>query len=402
MILIFGDRVKTFGSTVHGRYKAEFRGQKGYISKDHMDSNPSLELYFIDVGQGDSTFIVTPGRKKILIDGGINKRAFGFLAWKYRFDKDGPLIDIDLLVLSHADGDHIDGLTPIIQHPRINVRKVIHNGIATFKKGIFDTVLGNLDSNKNYLTTRHDSLDDLNGLALSESFKAWRQAIADEGTPYNTVDSNSGVIDIGDPKITIEVLCPHLDVYKGKPVYRWLKDEAPTINGHPVVLRLSYNNVSVLFSGDLNKEGSKILLEDAAITSKLSAHIFKSPHHGSHDFHRPFLKSIRPQISVISSGDDPDHGHPRAVFIGAIGQVSRSTMPLIFSIEIAARFVEVDDKKSEEAGANLKNLNLRAPEANTYARQQIYGLCKQKELLEVLELSIREDHIHFVMSMPPK
>jgi putative transposase len=37
-----------------------------------------------------------------------------------------------------------------------------------------------------------------------------------------------------------------------------------------------------------------------------------------------------------------------------------------------------------------------------YARQQIYGLCKQKELLEVLELSTQEDHIHLVMSMPPK
>jgi putative transposase len=41
-------------------------------------------------------------------------------------------------------------------------------------------------------------------------------------------------------------------------------------------------------------------------------------------------------------------------------------------------------------------------EIGEYTRQQIYGLCKQKELLEVLELSIQEDHIHFVMSMPPK
>ena len=37
-----------------------------------------------------------------------------------------------------------------------------------------------------------------------------------------------------------------------------------------------------------------------------------------------------------------------------------------------------------------------------YARQQIYQLCKQKELLEVLELNIRPDHIHVVMSIPPK
>jgi putative transposase len=41
-------------------------------------------------------------------------------------------------------------------------------------------------------------------------------------------------------------------------------------------------------------------------------------------------------------------------------------------------------------------------EIGEYARQQISGLCKQKELLEVLELGIQEDHIHLVMSMPPK
>ena len=63
-------------------------------------------MYFIDVGTGDSAIVVTPGRKKILIDGGLNKRALGFLAWKYRLDKPNNLV-IDLLVLTHADDDHI-------------------------------------------------------------------------------------------------------------------------------------------------------------------------------------------------------------------------------------------------------------------------------------------------------
>ena len=37
-----------------------------------------------------------------------------------------------------------------------------------------------------------------------------------------------------------------------------------------------------------------------------------------------------------------------------------------------------------------------------YTRQQIYQLCKQKELVEVLELNVRPDHIHIVVDMPPK
>lgn len=37
-----------------------------------------------------------------------------------------------------------------------------------------------------------------------------------------------------------------------------------------------------------------------------------------------------------------------------------------------------------------------------YTRQQIYALCKQKELIEVLELNIQADHIHLVVSVAPK
>ena len=37
-----------------------------------------------------------------------------------------------------------------------------------------------------------------------------------------------------------------------------------------------------------------------------------------------------------------------------------------------------------------------------YARQRIYVLCNQKDLLEILELNVREDHIHMVLWIPPK
>jgi putative transposase len=37
-----------------------------------------------------------------------------------------------------------------------------------------------------------------------------------------------------------------------------------------------------------------------------------------------------------------------------------------------------------------------------YTRQQVYGLCRQKDLVEVLELSVEPDHVHLVVSIPPK
>lgn len=370
MILIFGDEVKTNGDPVDGRVCAEFRGRKGYINEKHLGNKPALEFYFIDVGQGDSTFIVTPQRKKILIDGGLGNRAYGFLSWKYMLEKGGPPVDIDLLVLSHADGDHIQGLIPIIKHPKINVKKIIHNGIATFKKGAMKTKIGDLDSSGQYLITRHDAIDDLCGLSLDEQFESWRQVISDEQTSYNAVDSTMGKIDIGDSDISIDIIGPRLEKKNGKYAYRWFKGDAQTINGHSVSFRMTYKNVKAIFPGDINMDGSKYLLDDTRLVSKIDAHVFKSPHHGSQDYYKPFLEAVNPQISIISSGDDPSHGHPRALFIGTVGKASRSSEPLIFSTKIAATFVE-DKKITVEAQkeGNLESLNVTAPKVEAYARR---------------------------------
>ena len=98
-----------------------------------------------------------------------------------------------------------------------------------------------------------------------------------------------------------------------------------------------------MLAGDLNKKGGDHLCEDPSLKAKMDAHIFKTPHHGSHDFYFPFLEAVRPQISVISSGDYPDHGHPRANFLGAVGLASRSKAPLVFSTEIAANFTDATE-----------------------------------------------------------
>jgi hypothetical protein len=139
-----------------------------------------------------------------------------------------------------------------------------------------------------------------------------------------------------------------------------------------VVIRLTYKDISALFSGDISTKGSENLLRDPSITPKLDAHIFKAPHHGSSNFDKYFLKAIRPQLSVISSGDEPDQGHPRAAFIGAIGKISRSTEPLLFSREITASFVEEKKARRRDdiprAEEELGSLDVTKPEAAVSAR----------------------------------
>ncbi len=405
-VLIFGEEVQTIGQEIDGRKKVLYRKKyEGFIDVDHLSKDASLEIYFIDVGQADATFVVTPERKKILIDGGGNDQAEGFLSWKYQLaDPDSDDLVIDLLVLSHADADHVRGLIPILAHDKIKIKQVIHNGIGTFKG--MQQKSGDLSSDQFFLTTYHSSIADLNGLTLTSTFKKWTDLVTQKRIPYQAVSHETGDFNIGDPTVQIEILGPLIDRNQNnEPQLKWFKNHSHTINGHSVFFRLIYEDVRIMFSGDMNIEGGKHILNNPIIKNKLDAHVFKTPHHGSHEFHFPFLEAVRPQISVISSGDSPDHGHPRANFIGAIGLASRSKEPLVFSTEIAATFVdahEIDlkgivrggvirDKDLEKARIFKKRLhgmiNVRTDGKDLYAMRRVntgywwesYGPIKQAD-----------------------
>jgi beta-lactamase superfamily II metal-dependent hydrolase len=353
--MIFGDEVETTGNQQNGRDEAIYRNRRGWVRSDRLMTEHPLELHFIDVGQGDSAFIVTPAGRKILIDGGRGNEAFQFLVWKYRLDlPTANPVEIDLVVLTHADEDHIAGLVPIIGHPLIDVKEIVHSGIAKYAAGAFNTALGQRvgSGSNSVLVNRHDGIANLANQSLSENMQAWHDTVvAEGGTRYRAVDTRTAGIDVGDPLINISVLGPRLINHPGQlqPVYRWLSSASKTINGNSVVLRIDFGNVRILLPGDLNSKGARHLLADANFELQADAHVLKAPHHGSHDFHPPFLQAVHPQISVISSGETPDHGHPRANFMGMIGKMSRSDKPLLFSTELVALFTVDEDEAMPDA-----------------------------------------------------
>ncbi len=74
--LLWGDRVEVQdGNPVNGRVKAKARGQEGYIKLSDLGDDRLLEIYFIDVGQGDSVLMVTPDGRHLLVDGGYKRSA---------------------------------------------------------------------------------------------------------------------------------------------------------------------------------------------------------------------------------------------------------------------------------------------------------------------------------------
>jgi len=187
-VLIYGEEVQTSGQTINGRKKAIYRKKyEGFIKVDHLGASPELEIYFMDVGQADAAFVVTPGRKKILIDGGGNNQAEGFLSWKYQLaNPNAEKLVIDLLVLSHADGDHLRGLIPILEHDKIEVKQIIHNGIGTFTG--MQHKSGDLTADEEFLTTYHSATTDLNGLTLTGTFQNWITLVENLNIPYQPPD----------------------------------------------------------------------------------------------------------------------------------------------------------------------------------------------------------------------
>ncbi|ASV29771.1 ComEC/Rec2 family competence protein [Maribacter cobaltidurans] len=371
-VVIYGDelQVEPLEDNVAESYRtAIYRGRTGKIaSNTTLLKKRSLEFYFLDIGQGDASFTVTPDNIKILVDGGLKDRALGFLIWKYRLDQPDTSVVIDHLFLSHADKDHIEGLAPLLSHPKITVKHIYHNGIGLFSEG-HNTELGTVQDER--LVTLHDTVEDLSGQKLKDSFKTWIDAVSTSDATYKRVDASDGYLPIGDASVQLEILGPTLEQDN---TLKWFNGKSHTINGHSLIFRMDYGHVRTFFSGDLNIEGSEHLLSIPGNTLKVNAHIFKAPHHGSHEFSQDLLNHVNPMVTVVSSGETPDHGHPRAVFLGGLGLAGRGRMPLIFSTELSALFIDAGDVEaqvhSDSEVTTLDDLDFSNSTSNSEARQR--------------------------------
>jgi len=217
------------------------------------DNEGKLSVYFLDVGQGDSTLFVVEG-KTILIDAGevdMGTRVVSDL-------RKLGVTNIDLLVATHPHSDHIGGMQTVL---------------AAFPVGqVLDAGLPH----------------------PSPIYEHFLETVDRKNIPYRVAEQGQ-TIDV-DPALRIIVLSP--------PAQRIGDD--PNINS--LVLRISYGTIDFLMTGDLGEEG-----EDAVIRSgyPLDAEILKVGHHGSSSSTSPvFLARVRPEMGILFVGEDNPYGHP--------------------------------------------------------------------------------------------
>lgn len=206
----------------------------------------NLRIYFIDVGQGDSTLVISPEGKKILIDGGEAEQK---IIVEYLLDR--KIQKLDYVCISHLDSDHCGGIFEVLE--KLTVENVI---------------IGKQSENC-------ENLEKLLSIASKKKI--------------NVISVEQGdLIEIPETDIFLEIIFP-----SSKNV---IKNNA--INNNSLVFRLIYREFKMLFTGDIEKEAENIILEQSS--ENLEVDIIKVAHHGSSTSSiQTFLDKVNPQIAVI-------------------------------------------------------------------------------------------------------
>lgn len=372
--LLWGDRVKV-ESNSGTRAKVKARGVTGYVKKTDLGDTSLLEVYFIDVGQGDGILIRTPDHRHLMIDGGYKrasqptgKNAADFVDWKFVKDYGETTIQLDALIASHNDADHYGGLWDLLdvsQSAELNasgvtVEACYHAGVAWWKKGASGRSLGKVSSDSNFFVQLMTNRTQVKAAlatgadpALQGEWAKFMKAVVDtkkadgSPTPIQRLSHVNGFVpgfDGSDGGPAIHVLAPVEFTADGKPAVRRLgSSDSWNTNGNSLLFRLDYGRSRMLLTGDLNSRSQKFLLEDyTGQRQAFECDVAKACHHGSDDVSYEFLSAMRPAVTIISSGDNEGHDHPRPGIVAAsatTGYLSiiddRIATPLVYSTELA-------------------------------------------------------------------
>lgn len=215
-----------------------------------------LTVNFLDVGQGDA-ILIQEGSKQILIDGGPNGQVLLEKLGKYV-----PFWDrnIEVIIATHPDQDHIDGLIDAMN--AYGVSEVIDNSAESD----------------------------------SQVYKKYLETIGEKNIPR--IKGQAGMnIKINDTA-NLEILYPG-EILENNP-----KDT----NADSIVAKLTYGENSFLFTGDLSDKKEKEL---AGKNVDLKSDVLKVSHHGSkYATTLEFLEKVAPRDAVISVGKNNRYGHP--------------------------------------------------------------------------------------------
>ena len=250
-----------------------------------------LTVYFLDVGQGDSTLIVSPAGKTLLIDGGDNGSGTSVIVpFLKDLGIDGVSKTLDYMVATHFDEDHIGGLDEVASE--------IHPLVAYDRGG-----------NKDSITTAFTSYLDSIGSARQQMLLG---QVIDLGAGVSVQALTVGeVIEATDERVE-NLIYPAGRVWVG----------ASNDNELGISLKLTYGGFHLSVSGDLPGGGNNgDDVESDLATAMGDLDVYQVNHHASlTSSNENFLSVIQPEVAVVSVGNNP-FGHPVQSVIDRIKSV---------------------------------------------------------------------------------
>lgn len=218
---------------------------------DTVKTSEQLNVYFLDVGQGDSEFIELPDGKSMLIDAGTSDSA----EYIIDFIHDRGISKLDYVIATHPHADHI---------------------------GSMAKVLDSFDIGTVYMP---------DAAADTRTFEKMLDVI--ENKSIKTSEAKAGVSVLNGDDISAELLAPCSTDYED-------------LNNYSAVLKLNYGNTSFLFMGDAEE------LSEKEISGDVRCDVIKVGHHGSNTSSSPdFVSRTKAKYAIISAGKGNNYGLPK-------------------------------------------------------------------------------------------
>lgn len=212
-------------------------------------SSGIMKVTFLDVGQGDAIFLEFPKGGNMLVDGGPADYPDAGERIILPFLRSKGITNLDTVILTHHHSDHYGGLLTILKSYKIK-RFVLDNGVEEEK---------------------------------------FSQIIKQKVICHKVIRRGDKII--GYPQAEIYILHPLT-----------IKDRKQPSNNDSIVIKIVYNKITFLFTGDIEDEVEKRLL---SFKEMLSSTVLKIPHHGSKNgAYLKFIELIHPEIGVIEVGEN--------------------------------------------------------------------------------------------------
>lgn len=235
------------------------------IAKSPSVNSNSVQIFFFDVGQGDSA-LIQKGDFQILIDGGPDDKILAELG------RAMPLTDkkIEMMILSHPHADHITGFNNVLD--RYQVGQIYSGGVVSTSSQYLNFLNKIKEKNIKYSVPNTEDLVDL--------FTGGK----------------------------LEFLWPGI---------KYKETTIDNLNNSSEVMRFCYLSACALFTGDIELEEQNLMLDyysKLLQTDKLKSEVLKIPHHGSSNgANMNLYNAVSPKYAVISVGVNNQYGHPHVM-----------------------------------------------------------------------------------------